>query len=370
MSIRNFPKYLVYIFFGAAPCLIEPGYTAELGPVPESVDVKKYEKMATPFDIPSLKSRWRQRIEVIRASGQIPIIDIESSFNPKKLDTKNFAEQMDKNGVALIAMSAQVGKSEFKEEGKVWSDAIPRLMNIDPWRYIPASTAAIYPAWTETPDEFLEKTIEKVTKDNYPLLGEFEFRHYPSPPEYKRGETYRDVTVPIDSEAGEKLFAFSEKSGLSFQIHYEVEDTLLPPLEKMLKKYPGAKVIWCHLAQVRYKGRASKYDAKYVEKLINEYPNLYFDLAFGDKDSIYPGSREYHARVWDRNTGKVKQEWVDLIQAHPWRFMAAFDLGGDRMNDLPEKAKDMRYFLSNLPEPVREIVAYKAAWKLLFNEEI
>ena len=369
MLFRNFPKHLVYLFVGVA-VFLKPGYAAELGPVPESVEVNKYEKMATPFDIPSLKSRWRKRIEEIKASGQIPIIDIESSFNPKKLDPKNLAEQMDENGVALIAMSPQVGKKEFKKEGKVWSDAVLRLLNIDPWRYIPASTAAIYPAWTEVPDKFLETTIEKVTKDNYPLLGEFEFRHYQSPAEYKEGKTYRDVTVPIDSDVGEKLFAFSEKSGLSFQIHYEVEDALLPPLEKMLKKHPGAKVIWCHLAQVRYQGRASKYDANYVKKLINEYPNLYFDLAFGDKDSRYPGSKEYHARVWDRNTGKIKQEWLDLIQAHPWRFLAAFDLGGNRMDELPKKASVLRLFISNLPESVREIVAYKAAWKLLFNEEI
>jgi hypothetical protein len=123
------------------------------------------------------------------------------------------------------------------------------------------------------------------------------------------------VTVPIDSAAGEKLFAFSEKSGLSFQIHYEVEDALLPPLEKMLKKYPRAKVIWCHLAQVRYQGRASKYDARYVETLINAYPNLYFDLAFGSKDSLYPCSNEYHARVPECDHEKTRRVQDSIVIA-------------------------------------------------------
>jgi hypothetical protein len=40
------------------------------------------------------------------------------------------------------------------------------------------------------------------------------------------------------------------------------------------------------------------------------------------------------------------------------------------MDELPEKADIFRQFMKNLPEPCREIVAYKAAWKLLFNEEL
>jgi hypothetical protein len=35
--------------------------------------------------------------------------------------------------------------------------------------------------------------------DGYPLLGKFEFRHYPSPRQLKRGELFRDVVVPIMS---------------------------------------------------------------------------------------------------------------------------------------------------------------------------
>lgn len=86
-----------------------------------------------------------------------------------------------------------------------------------------------------------------------------------------------------------------------------------------------------------------------MRKLISEHPNLYFDLAFGHKDSLYPGSNEYHARVWNRKTGKVKLEWVDLIKDHPWRFLAALDLGGDRMDKLPDKTRGLGYFLSHFP---------------------
>ncbi|RPI77113.1 MAG: amidohydrolase [Desulfobacteraceae bacterium] len=359
---------LVSVFF------FIPAYAQEeknpLGPVPEAIRVDRFPKLDVPFDLNALKTRWLTRIQSIKLSGQVPIIDIESSYGPGGLDAKLLAKQMDKNGVALLAFSPEIGEKEYKENKTVWSDAARRLQNADPWRYIPVTTAGIHPAWTEEPERFLEKTIEKAEQDHYPLLGEFEFRHYMSPRQYKRNETFRDITIAIDTEVGERLFAYAERSSLPFQIHYEIEDGLLPPLEKMLAKYPKAKVIWCHLAQIRYNSRAPSYNPAYVRKLIETYPNLYFDLAFGGSDSKYPGSEEYHARVWNHATGKVKPEWTDLIADHPWRFLAAFDLGGDRMNELPEKAEIFRQFMKNLPEPCREIVAYKAAWKLLFNEEI
>jgi len=237
---------------------------------------------------------------------------------------------MDKNGVALIAFSPTVGKKAYFKTGKVWTDNVRRLINVDPWRYIPVTTGGVYPAWSEGPANFLTQTMSHVVEEGYPMMGEFEFRHYPSPRQYRRGDMHRDVDIPINGEVGHKLFAFAEETGIPFQIHYEIEDVLLPSLEEMLKKYPKAKVIWCHLAQIRYQGRSTVYSPAYVRKLIETYPNLYFDVAFGGPDSIYPGSNEHHARIWDRESGGIKKEWAQLISDYPWRFLAALDLGGDR----------------------------------------
>lgn len=67
--------------------------------------------------------------------------------------------------------------------------------------------------------------------------------------------------------------------------------------------------------------------------------------------------------------GGVKREWVEMVGQNPWRFLAALDLGGDRQDELAKHVKNLRSFLDYLPEPAREIVAWKAAWKLLFGEE-
>ena len=258
---------------------------------------------------------------------------------------------------------------KYKKNGTLWNDAARRAVGADPGRYIPPSTAGISPAFTEEPGAFVAKTISMVERDNYPLMGEFEFRHYMSPRQYKRKATFRDVTVPIDSDASHQLFEFSHRSGISFQIHYEIIDSLLPPLEKMLANYPKAKVIWCHLAQVRYSKDAKKYSPDYVRKLIEKYPNIYFDLAFGGSGSVYPGSGEYQAKVWGKS-GRVKQAWIDLITDYPYRFLAALDIGGDRMYNVKKNTKKLRAFMDNLPKEIQEVVAYKAAWKLLFNEDI
>lgn len=345
--------------------------SASISPVPSTSHIdKKTEKAKVPFDIDTLKTNWRTRIEAIRATGKIPIIDIESSYKGNGLNPKRFAKQMDKYGVALIAFSPQVGKKKHKKKGQVWVDHVRKLIQVDPWRYIPVTPAGGHPAWTQSPEVFLKAQLDNASDDGYPLMGEFEFRHYPSPRQYKRDAMHRDVTIPINGELGYRLFSFSQSTGIPFQIHYEIEDQLLPALEEMLAKYPKAKVIWCHFAQIRYQNRSTIYGPDYVRKLIKKYPNLYFDMAFGHSGSVYPGSDEYHARIWDRKNGGIKAGYSQLIADHPWRFLAALDLGGDRMHRLPDITKEVRILLGSLPESAREIVAYKAAWKLLFNETL
>ncbi|NWG87932.1 MAG: amidohydrolase [Hydrogenophilaceae bacterium] len=338
---------------------------AELSPLPATDMVANDITPAIPFDLDALKRNWRARVNAVKATGQVPIIDIESSFNTGKLEIRRFAEGMDELGVALIAYSHDTKRG--------WSDAAGRVVAVDPWRFIPATIGGTE-NFAEDPEGFVALLRQHVVRDNYPLMAEHEFRHYPSPRQVKRGELHRDVSVPIDGPAGEALFALSEQTEGSFQIHYEIEDGLLPPLEKMLAKHPKAKVIWAHLAQIRYAEHSRIYGPAYVRKLIETYPNLYFDVAFGGPNSVYPISNERHARIWDQNASgaQIQKEWLEVINDHPWRFLAAMDMGGDRQSPdkLVEYVQNLRQFLNQLPEPTRSIVAYKAAWKLLFNEEL
>jgi hypothetical protein len=346
----------------AGLCLPSLASAVDLSPIPIVSRMTEAPKAAVPFDLATLKRNWRQRIAAMRTAGVMPLIDVESNLG-EDLDIQSFARRMDDEGVALIAFSGV-------PKGRGWSDAARHAVAADPWRYIPAGDGGLPPDWKKNPMNFAQTSRERIGNDGYPLMGEYEFRHYPSPDQIQRGNTERDENLPIDSPAGHQLFQFSADSGIPFQIHQEIEDQYLPPLEKMLTQYPKAKVIWSHLAQMRYQDRNTVYGPDYVRKLIEQHPNLYFDLFSGPPDHIYPASKEYPGKYWDRTTGRLKPEWAKLITDYPWRFMTALDLNPFLVNDFSRKVGMQRAVLDSLPESVQEIVAYKAAWKLLFNEDI
>jgi predicted TIM-barrel fold metal-dependent hydrolase len=318
-------------------------------------------------DFSKLKGGYAQRLKKILAAGGLPYVDIESSCNSTKLDIDSVAKSMDRLNIGLMALSADIGKGQIKK-GVRFDNLSERLLASYPDRFIPVGNGGQPPALTEASDEFLDAQEAAARTKQIMLFGEFEFRHYPSPRQAKRGEMERDVHVPIDGPIGQRVFSLSEKTGVPFQIHYEVEDGLLAPLENMLERYPKARVIWCHLAQIRYIERASRYTPAYVKTLIKRFPNLYFDTAFGDSNSIYPLSNQRHARVWEDNGG-LKAEWRDLIVAYPKRFLSALDLGGDRLDRIVQYDQDHRNFLKRLPTETQHQVAYRSAWSLLFGEE-
>ena len=155
-------------------------------------------------------------------------------------------------------------------------------------------------------------------------MGEHEFRHLPSPEQVAAGRKDRDVTIDISGPAGRKLFQLSATYNTAFQIHYEIEDRLLPPLESMLARYPKAKVIWCHLAMIRHPDRAKKYGPAYVTSLIERFPGLHFDLAVPAANHVYKPTGAHDSTLYARN-GALKPEWRAVIERHPQRFLAASD---------------------------------------------
>ena len=319
---------------------------------------------ARPFDFQKVRTGMLDRLAGIARAGVLPIIDIESSVNPVRIDLRAFMRAMDQSGIAQMCLSVDQ-PGDLVKQGVSWSHAALEFAADFPDYFIPVGNGANEPAWTQSPDRFLNDNERYIIEYRYPMMGEFEFRHYPSPRQIERGQWNRDVDIPIDSPQGQRLFAFAERSGIPLQIHYEIEDRLLAPLEAMLTRYPRAKVIWCHLAQIRYSARATQYGPQLLESWLKRFPNLYIDTAFGPPQSVYKPSAERHARYWTQSA-----QWKPLIEAHPYRFLAALDIGGDRMDRVNEWSATLRAFLDTLPPKTAEIVAYKSAWKLLFGEEL
>jgi len=315
-----------------------------------------------PFNFKTARAGYLNRLSSVKKAGVLPVIDIESSYDPTRIDLDSFTRSMDRAGIALMCLSADQPGNLVKG-GQFWSNHSLEACAKYPSYFIPAGNGGNHPAWTRSPEKFLEENEHFIRAHQYPMMGEFEIRHYPSPRQIQRGEMFRDVSVAIDGPLVHRIFAFAEKSGLPFQIHYEIEDALLDPLEKMLIKYPKAKVIWCHFAQIRYQARSTRYSPELLDEWMEKFPNLYVDTAFGNALSVYQPSSERHARYWSH-----MREWNELIVSRPYRFLAALDIGGDRMHRVEEWTRTLRDFLQTLPADTREIVAYKAAWRLLFGE--
>ena len=296
-----------------------------------------------PFNFKTARTGYLNRLSAVKKEGVVPVIDIESSCDPTRINLDSFTRSMDRAGIALMCLSADQPGNLVKE-GLFWSNHSLEACTKYPSHFIPTGNGGNHPAWTRAPEKFLEANERFMLDHQYPMMGEFEIRHYPSPRQIQRGELFRDVNVAIDGPLGHRIFAFAEKTGLPFQIHYEIEDELLDPLEHMLVKYPKARVIWCHFAQIRYQSRSTRYSPQFLDGWLEKFPNLYVDTAFGDALSVYQPSGERHARYWSR-----MREWNELIVARPYRFLAALDIGGDRMHRVEEWTRTLRDLLQTLP---------------------
>ncbi|MCX5795440.1 MAG: amidohydrolase family protein [Elusimicrobia bacterium] len=330
---------------------------------------------AQPFDWPNLKKAWRSRIAEVAKSRRLPLLDIESNYRDLALNPGPFAREMDANGVALIALSPELEERDRLDPHAAWPRSLRSLIAARPRYFIPVPTGHLKSAraWGLDPFAFLDGLFARVLRDGYPMMGEFSAAEYLSPWLLGAAATRENPEVagfPIDGALGERIFAFSQAHDVPFQLHLEVEDDLLAALEGMLDKYPRARVVWCHVGRVRYPARAARYGADYLRALMAKHPNLYFTLAGSDFDQFYPPTNEFCSVLWDRKTGHLKPEWSRLIAENPWRFLVGFNLNSSRMTTLRACAAQQRRLLGELPPEVREIVAYKAAWKLLFREEL
>jgi hypothetical protein len=300
---------------------------------------------------------WRQRIRSILDRGRVPIIDIEATHVPGT-DVERMIGFMDRLDVAQIAFAPANAPN-----GQPSID----LYHRHPERFIPTTNSGEFPRWWNNPTAFLDVVRQDLQSGRYYLMGEHEFRHYPSPEQVNAGNRNRDISIPIDGPAGQGLFRLSEETGVAFQIHYEIEDRLLPALEAMLERHPKARVIWCHLAMIRYPSNAATYNPTYIRSLIERFPGLHFDLAVPPPNSVYGPSGARDSTLYA--DGALAPPWRALIETHPDRFLAASDYRLPVERHYPDSIGRQRdLILAALSEPARHLVAYGNAWRLITGE--
>lgn len=298
---------------------------------------------------------WRRRIQSILDRKRLPIIDMEATYVPGKTHVDNIVDWMNEEDIAQIAFAPAYSPDGEPSLG---------LHTKYPGHFIPTTNSGEFPRWWNNPETFLDVVKGDLKTGKYFLMGEHEFRHYPSPEQVKAGQTFRDITIPLDGPAGHTLFRLSEETGVAFQLHYEIEDRLLPVLEQMLTRYPTAKVIWCHLAMIRYPNRATKYNPDYVSSLIERFPGLHFDLAVPEPSHVYGPSGARDATLF--SGGRLDDRWKAVLEKYPDRFVAASDYRPPVEQAYRSNMQRQRnLILSELNEQARHQIAYGNAWRLV-----
>lgn len=301
---------------------------------------------------------WRRRIRQILDRQRLPIIDIEATYVAGRTDIAFMIERMNELDVAQIA---------FAPANAATSQPALDLHREHPEYFIPTANSGEFPRWWSDPLAFLAGVRKDLGSGRYFLMGEHEFRHYPSPEQAAAGQTFRDISIALDGPAGHALFQLGEESGVAFQLHYEIEDRLMPALEAMLARYPKARVIWCHTAMVRYPQRAPGYTADYVRGLIERFGGLHFDLAVPDPAHVYKPSGERDSTLF--SNGRLDERWQALIEQYPDRFLAASDYRPPVERNYRNNIQRQRsLILDVLSERSRHLVAYGNAWRLLVGE--
>jgi predicted TIM-barrel fold metal-dependent hydrolase len=300
---------------------------------------------------------FEKKIREVLRSGILPIIDVEYHHGGK-IKIERLIKRMDENGVAL----AWLGPNE-----NLGSDRSLSLNALYPDRFVPTTVHGDGKLWHDSDRGFLEKLAKDVRSGQYFAMGEFEARHYPS------NTNDRDVHMPVDSEAMQVVFQLSSETGVPFLLHHEAEDELLPELERMLTKYPKAKVIWCHVGRNRNPVKWKKFrTADAVRELLEKYPNLYFDLVQSKPGSKYRGTGYVEGIMYDVSSWGVSlgTEWKKVFEEFPDRFAIGSDINTGRFDNYDRVMETFRTIvLHEVRKDVAEKIAFKNAWKLMSGED-
>ena len=326
-----------------------------------------------------IETKWEARIRSFLARGVIPLIDLESSL--RREDGERYLEDalraMDAAGVALIAFDGyQAPKADDAQKGYRWGYYIHQVVNAHPDRFILASNGGVNPNWIQGKDSFIEQTEEQVRGGQYPIMGEFEFRHYMSSHQCKQNLYNRDVNLPLDSPNGHRLFKLAEETGVAFVIHNEPEDAALDGLEKMLRAYPKAKVINAHFGQIRHPEKQRRFTPELVRRLLTTHAGLYYDISTGEPGRGYKCGASLDTVIWRRDGGGQKGEldpaYKAILAEFSTRFVAGMDYGGGRPplpGFIKARAANARLIIRDLSEDAQRNIAYRNAWRLLTGRE-
>ena len=147
---------------------------------------------------------------------------------------------------------------------------------------------------------------------------------------------YHIFGADADLPVMRRVVELARKHGLFLHSHSDAE-----AIERQFKQDPQARILWAH----------SGFDsAERVREMLRKFPGLWCDLAF----------RSDHA-----SNGRVEAAWREAFLEFPDRFVVGTDtFTPERWHYVAEHARWSREWLSDLPPPIAEQIAFKNGERL------
>jgi predicted TIM-barrel fold metal-dependent hydrolase len=234
-------------------------------------------------------------------------------------------------------------------------------------------------AWySYSASSFLREAETKLKDGSYRGLGEFIIRHY----DYNRyvSTTHQSISgeqdLPVLTPVMRKVFELAGEARVPVLIHAEAETGIREQMDKLLREYPGTRVVWAH--------NCGRGPAENAAAFLAAHPQLMCDLAgmavpypspfgwgmFGVDRGGWEWRPGSHATRVQQNDGTLVPSMKDLFERFPDRFMIGADIAHPpayhRYGDV---IIAFRRMLSQLqPETARKI-GYENASRLYFRED-
>lgn len=238
---------------------------------------------------------------------------------------------------AVALAGRNIENAALLEAGRRWPDRILPFLSVSP------EHREFRSAWEADDDRLTPLVDSLLSRGGFYGIGEISVTHFPA-------KGFPEADFDPNGRTMRSLVQLARKHDLPILVHAEI--TRLREFEALLRDFPDAIVVWAH------GGYTPLYLAR---RLLETHPNLVYELS-ARTWARHPRSPDY---TIFRNEDEVWQEWLDLVEDMPTRFVVGTDASGrSRQGDLAN-AQRVHRFLDQLSSEARNRVAQQNLGRLL-----
>ncbi len=270
-----------------------------------------------------------------QADSSLSFIDAHVHLNNPEMQLRLMHEYGNRRAVVFW------GRNSDNQQLVAWSQQYPG--RFIPFASVSPERRSYRKHWENNDPQLLEDLEIHLQQGHFHGIGEMSIVHFPS-----RGFPEADYSPLHPLMQG--VMKLAGKYDVPVNIHCEI--TRIGEFEVLLRAYPEVTVIWAH------GGYTPFFLAK---RMLADHSNLVYELS-ARTWKFHPRSPDYTIlsdgeHVWPR--------WLELIEAHPRRFLVGTDASHHDLQRDRGKVASVRNLLGQLSDTTRQLVAHENLRRLL-----